>query len=101
LEELAADAERRLGSRLFLFHLNQAADALISILFAVNEVYEPGDRRAERSILPTLEKVPSGFLTRFTQVLEGPFDEKGMLYRASVFHQGALEMLHMAEAEMV
>jgi hypothetical protein len=101
LEALVVDAERHLGSRLFLFHLNQAADALVSVLFAVNEVYEPGDRWAERNILPTLEKAPKEFLTRFTEVLEGPFDQSGMLYRARLFQQLAMEMLNLSEAEMV
>ncbi len=101
LEELVVNAERHLGSRLFLFHLNQAIDALISVLFAVNEVYEPGDRRAERNILPALEKAPKDFLTRFIEVLEGPFDDAGALYRARVFHQVAMEVLNMAETEMV
>lgn len=100
LEALVADAEWRFGSRLFLFHLNQAADALVSVLFAVNEVYEPGDRRAERTILPTLEKAPGDFLALFTEVLEGPFDERGMLYRARLFQQLAREALNIAEAEM-
>ncbi len=101
LEALVADAERHLGSRLFLFHLNHAIDALVSVLFAVNEVYEPGDRRAERNIFPALERVPRDFLTRFTEVLEGPFDDAGALYRARVFHQVAMEVLNLAEAEMV
>jgi hypothetical protein len=101
LEELAADAERSLGPRAFLFHLNRVVDALVSVLFAVNEVYELGDCRAERDIFPALEKVPRDFLTIFTEVLEGPFDERGMLYRARVFQQLVAEALNMAEAEML
>ncbi len=100
LEALTASAERHLGSRLFLFYLNQAVDALVSVLFAVNEVYEPGDRRAERNILLTLEKAPKDFLTRFTEVLEGPFNESGMLYRVRLFQQLAMEALNIAEAVM-
>jgi transposase-like protein/predicted nucleotidyltransferase len=101
LEAIVADAERHLGPRLFLFHLNQAIDALISMLFAVNEVYEPGDHRAETNILPTLERVPRDFLTRFIEVLEGPFDEAGALYRARLFQQLAAEVLGMAEVELI
>jgi len=101
LEALVADAERHLGSRLFLFRLNQATDALISVLFAVNEVYEPGDRRAERTILPTLERGPRDFLTRFREVVEGPFDDAGALYRARLFQQLAAEVLGMAEVELI
>jgi predicted nucleotidyltransferase/transposase-like protein len=101
LEELVADSERHLGSRLFLFHLNQAVDALASVLFAVNEVYESGDRREERNILPTLERVPGDFLTRFIEVLEGPFDDAGVIYRARLFQQLAAEMLNLAERARV
>jgi transposase-like protein len=100
LEALVVDAEGHLGSRVFLFHLNQAVDALVSVLFAVNEVYELGDRRAERDIFPALEKVPRDFLILFPEVLEGPFDEGGMLYRARLFQQLAAEALNMAEAEI-
>jgi predicted nucleotidyltransferase/transposase-like protein len=39
-------------------------------------------------------------LTRFTEVLEGPFDERGMLYRARLFQQLAAEVLNLAEAGM-
>jgi hypothetical protein len=101
LEALVAGAERHLGSRLSLFHLNQAIDALFSVLFAVNEVYELGDRYAERNLLPTLEKVPGDFPIICTEVLEGPFDERGMLYRARLFQQLATEVLNLAEAWMV
>jgi hypothetical protein len=101
LEALVADAERHLGSRVFLFHLNQSIDALVSVLFAVNEMYKLGDRYAERNILPTLEKVPGDFTIIFTEVLEGPFDERGMLYRARLFQQLAAEVLNLAEAGMV
>jgi hypothetical protein len=100
LEALVADAERHLGSRLFLFHLNQAIDALVSVLFAVNEVYELGDRRVEINILTTLENVPRDFSDRFTEVLEGPFDDAGALYRVRLVQQLAVEVLNMTEAEM-
>jgi hypothetical protein len=101
LEALVADAERHLGSRVFLFHLNQSIDALVSVLFAVNKMYELGDRYAERNILPTLERVPRDFLYRIIEVMEGPFDDAGALYRARLFQQLAAEMLVMAEAELL
>src|SRR5947209_3053868 len=69
VEALTVSAERHLGSPLFLFHLNQAVDVLISVLFVVNELDEPRDRRAERNILPTLEKISRDFLNRGTEVL--------------------------------
>jgi hypothetical protein len=100
LAELKATAERGLGSRSFIFFLNSAVDALTSILFAVNETYDPADRRAEQTILPTLPYVPQDFISTLTKVLEGPFDKVGALQRAQAFEGLALEVLRTAEAEL-
>ncbi len=96
VEELVANAERNLGPRVFLFRLNWAVDALIGMLFAVNEMYDPADRRTEHMILPTLNCVPSHFTARLTDVLEGPFDNEGARYRAHVFVQLAQEAIQLA-----
>ena len=97
LEELKATSQRGLGPRGFIFHLNWAVDALISILFALNEVYDPADRRMEQTVLPALTCVPRDFINRFACVLEGPFDRPGALQRARLFEQLAAEILDMAE----
>jgi hypothetical protein len=99
-DELVATAERDIGPRAFLFHLNGAVDALIQILFAVNEVYDPADRRTERGVLPTLPALPEQFLPRLTQVLQGPFDVEGARYRAQLFAELAQEVLQQAKAQM-
>ncbi len=100
LAELKANAERGLGAWGFIFHLNWAMDALARILFALNEIYDPADRREERTILPTLIYVPQDFIPTLTEVLEGPFDEVGALHRAHMFERLAVEVLKMAEAEL-
>jgi hypothetical protein len=100
VDELVATAERDLGPRAFLFHLNWAVDALIEILLALNEVYDPADRRTERVVLPTLPHVPGAFLPRLTQVLQGPFDVAGARYRAQLFAELAREVLQQANAQM-
>lgn len=100
LEDLVANAERRLGPRAFIFRINWAVDALTGILFALNEVYDPADRRTERIILPTLVHVPKSFTSRLTEVLEGPFDDMGALYRAWLFKQLANEVLQLAESQI-
>ena len=99
-DELVATAERDIGPRAFLFHLNWAVDALFEILFAVNEVYDPADRRTERVVLPTLPTLPEQFLPRLTQVLQGPFDVEGARYRAQLFAELAREVLQQAKAPM-
>jgi hypothetical protein len=100
LDELVATAERDIGPRAFLFHLNWAVDALIEILLAVNEVYDPADRRTERVILPTLTSVPEEFLPRLTQVLQGSFDVEGARYRAQLFAELSREALQQAKAQI-
>jgi hypothetical protein len=100
VDELVATAERDLGPRGFLFHLNWAVDALIEILLALNEVYDPADRRTERVVLPTLPRVPEAFLPRLTQVLQGPFDVDGARYRAQLFAELAREVLQQARAQL-
>lgn len=96
-EELVATAERDIGPRAFLFHLNGAVDALLQILFALNEVYDPADRRIEGVVLPTLPTLPQQFLPRLTQVLQGPFDVEGARYRARLFAELAQEVLQQAK----
>jgi hypothetical protein len=100
MAELKANAERDLGPRNFIFFLNWAVDALTSILFALNEIYDPADRRAEQTILPTLPYVPQDFIATLTEVLKGPFDKVGAFQRAQVFEGLALEVLRTAEAEL-
>jgi predicted nucleotidyltransferase len=73
-EELLACAERQLGPRVFLFHLDRAVDALFGVLWAVNGVYDPADKRAEQTYLPRLARAPADLLPRLTHVLLGPFD---------------------------
>ena len=92
-EEFKYHAERRLGPHGCLFFLTQAADALTSILFALNEVYDPADRRQEHNILPALEHAPEDFCSRLQYVLEGPFDHPGAVERAHLFDRLAAEVL--------
>lgn len=77
-EELLAVVQRGLGPRNFLFHLNRSVDALISILYALNDLYDPADRRAAQTVWPVLTIAPANFVARLTVVLEGPFDQAGM-----------------------
>ena len=89
-------AERRLGASAYIFFLTRACDAMESILYALNEIYDPADKRAERTILPTLANVPRDFMARYTHVVEGPFDQVGALERARVFEDLTADVLRMA-----
>lgn len=97
LDELKRTAERGLGARAFIFFLDRCADDLTSILFALNGVYDPADRRMDTEIVPFLPCLPEGYVPTMADVLEGPFDQRGMLYRAQLFEQLAEETLLMAE----
>jgi hypothetical protein len=98
--DLVDTAERGLGPGVFIFLLHRAGDALRSILLALNEVFDPADKRTEQTLLPTLRKVPRDFIAILTDVLIGPFDIRGALERARRFQELAAEALAMAESEM-
>ncbi len=100
VEEMRTSAERRLGPMVFIFFLYHAINALTSIVFALNDTYDPADRREEKIILPALTRVPSDFVTRLKYVLEGPFDDPGAIERALLFEQLAAEVVRMAEIEL-
>jgi hypothetical protein len=100
VEDLVANAERGLGPRVFIFRLDRAVGALVSILYALNEVYDPADRRAERTVWPTLRTVPNGFTATITEILQGPFDDSGARYRAALLNRLASEVFTMAEAHV-
>jgi predicted nucleotidyltransferase len=95
LEDLVNNAERGLGPRTFIFRISRVVDALISILYALNDTYDPADRRAERVIWPTLTNVPADFIARLTDVQQGPFDDAGARHRARRISELANDVLQM------
>lgn len=99
--ELVLNATRNLGTRNFIFHLNWAVDALISILLALNEVYDPAERRTERVILPELTLAPDDFTARLSSILSGPFNGPHALHQAQRFKQLTDEALAMAKREVL
>jgi predicted nucleotidyltransferase len=95
-EELLSNAERGIGSSVFLFNLNWAIDACMSILYAINGIYDPADRRSEHTIWPYLELVPERFCSRLGNIMEGPFDKATAVVKAREFKQLAKEVLELA-----
>ena len=93
IAELKSTAERRIGPGIYLFFLFQAMNSLTSVLFAVNELYDPADRWEEKTILPTLPKVPRDFISRFHHILRGPFDDAGALERAGLLESLSNDVL--------
>ncbi len=97
LDELKRTADRGLGARNFIFFLNWAVDDLTSILFALNDVYDPADRRMDTEIVPFLPYLPEDYAATITEVLEGPFDRQGAVHRAQLFEHLAADVLEKAE----
>ena len=100
VDELTRSAERRSGPGIILFFLGHGIHARDSIAFALNDMYDPSDRRAEKTVLPRLLNVPRDFMGRYNQVLEGPFDEEGAIDRVREFEELAKEVLALAEPEI-
>jgi predicted nucleotidyltransferase len=98
-DELVATAHRGIGPRNFLFHLNRSVDALISILYALNDVYDPADRRAAQTVWPLLDNAPVDFVSRLTAVLEGPFDPEGMKQCAQRYSELVQEVMGILSTE--
>ena len=101
VDELRTSAERRLGPVVVLFFLLRGAHALESIVYALNEMYDPTSRWAEKTVLPTLSNVPEDFLARYNHVFEGPFDEEGAIERVREFEELANDVLALAGPEIV
>jgi hypothetical protein len=68
--ELQDYARRDIGPDAFLFHLVRVMDALSSLLYAVNECYDPATKRSEIA-LSQLPLLPEGGVRRLTSLLEG------------------------------
>jgi len=95
--ELTEAAHRGFGPRVFLFFLDRALDAFLSLLYALNDLYDPADKRAERTILPTLPLLPNNFLARWAMVVHGPFDDAGQRERASILASLVADVLVLVD----
>ncbi|MEA2523433.1 MAG: hypothetical protein QOF73_660 [Thermomicrobiales bacterium] len=96
VDELTRTAERNLGAREFIFFLNAAVDELTSLLFALNGVYDPAERRMQTTVVPSLPDLPPGYVATITEVLEGPFDRDGARRSARLFEQVARDAVRQA-----
>jgi hypothetical protein len=93
--EMVATAERELGPQGLIFFLFRASDAMRSILFALNDTYDPADRRMDRTVIPYMPRLPKDYVKRLEDVLVGPFDRLGAIDRARMFKQLADEVIKM------
>jgi predicted nucleotidyltransferase len=76
LSEMSNYAARGIGNTALHFHLERYLEALRTIVFALNERYDPCSKRVEH-VYATMGKLPPDFLTRYKRALEIPLTEKG------------------------
>jgi predicted nucleotidyltransferase len=76
LEELKDGNKRGFGLTFFHFFFHRMCDALYTLLFTVNEKYDPAVKRSEVEY-EKLRVLPPNFLDRYAKLLEGPFDKNG------------------------
>jgi hypothetical protein len=76
LGELKNYVARDIGNTAFLFHLSRTLDAIGTILFALNERYNPATKRVEESYRH-LSIVPADFLGRYDTMLQTPLTSEG------------------------
>ena len=76
LAELKDGSKRGFGLTFFHFFFHRMCDALYTLLFAVNEKYDPAIKRPEVEY-EKLSLLPPNFLNRYARLLEGPFDKSG------------------------
>ncbi len=76
LAELKDGVKRGFGLTFFHFFFHRMCDALYTLLFAVNEKYDPAVKRPEVEY-EKLSLLPPNFLERYVVLLEGPFNKNG------------------------
>jgi hypothetical protein len=69
LEDLKDYVRRNIGNTAFHFHLERIIDSLGTILFALNERYDPATKRVEE-VYCELRIVPENFLQRYNMILQ-------------------------------
>lgn len=94
LAELRDYTQRNIGPSAFVFHLGRVCDAMVSVLYALNEHYDPATKRPE----PELRKLavrPERFVERFVHVLEGPFDVRSRPHVVDELRRLVGEVTHL------
>jgi hypothetical protein len=95
LAELRTYTRRNIGPSAFLFHLGRVCDAMISVLYALNEHYDPATKRPEQE-LRKLTMLPERFVDRFVHLQEGPFDVRSRPHVVDELTRLVGEVTHLA-----
>jgi predicted nucleotidyltransferase len=68
--------DRGIGNTALHFHLERILEALMTIVFALNERYDPAAKRVEQAYA-TMNRLPQDFLARYNRILEIPLTGDG------------------------
>jgi predicted nucleotidyltransferase len=90
--------DRGIGNTAFHFHLERLLEALGTIVFALNERYDPAVKRIEQ-IYATMNRLPQDFLTRYNRILEIPLTGNGRRELVSELETLTKEFEIMIETE--
>ncbi|MGD0111552.1 MAG: nucleotidyltransferase domain-containing protein [Armatimonadota bacterium] len=90
---------RGIGNSAFHFHLERSLEALRTIVFALNERYDPADKRVEQAYV-TMSKLPRDFLARYSKILETPLTDRGRRELVSEIEMLTKEFEIMIDAEV-
>lgn len=85
LQDLRDYVERDIGNAAFHFHMGRVLDGLGTMLFAINECYDPATKRAEEAYRE-LAMLPDDFMTRFNRVFETPLTPAGRRQVLTLLH---------------
>ena len=78
LEDMQDYNTRSIGNTAFLFHFWRVIDNLATLLFALNERYDPATKRLEE-VFPSLPSLPPDFIRRYNNLLASPLTPPGRL----------------------
>jgi hypothetical protein len=100
LAELCDYTRRNIGPSAFLLHLGRVCDAMVSVLYALNEHYDPATKRPELE-LRKLAVLPERFVDRVVHLLEGPFDVRSRPYVVDELTSLVGEVMNLAPRVLV
>jgi predicted nucleotidyltransferase len=95
LAELHDYTRRNIGPSAFLLHLGRVCDAMVTVLYALNQHYDPATKRPEQA-LRHLAVLPERFVERFVRLLEGPFDLRSRPHIMDELTRLVGEVTHLA-----
>ncbi|MFA6569585.1 MAG: DUF4037 domain-containing protein [Victivallales bacterium] len=76
LEDLRDYVKRGIANTAFHFHLERIVDSLGTVLFALNERYDPATKRVEEAYRD-LRVAPRDFIKRYCRALQVPLTDRG------------------------